>query len=176
MPAYVPTVRMGSTLAVGYLVIQAVIGYEWFASGLTKLVHADFPAGLAADLHDREKDAASWYRHFLNSSVIPHASTFGYLIEIVELAAGVVLIATAVIFLWRRSLDAATTRVMAGATALAALAGLVLAVNFVLANGVGFGPIGPDSFDEGVGLDALLVGLQLVVLAVSVAVMKTSDG
>jgi len=159
-----------SAFATGFLLMQILIGYEWFASGLTKLVHGDFPAGLAADLHERAKQAAPWYGHFLRSVVIPHASGFGYTIELVELLSGVVLIAAALILLVRG--DRVGKRLglsVAGLTALAAFAGLVLAINFVLANRMGVSPVAPDSFDEGISLDALLVGIQVVLLGVSLA-------
>src|SRR5262249_56270405 len=55
----------------------------------------------------------------------------------------------------------------AGLGAGAAFAGLVLAVNFVLANRMGFSPVAADSFDEGISLDSLLVGIQLVLLGVA---------
>lgn len=161
--------RANVTAASGFFVLQAIIGYEWLASGLTKLVRGDFPAGLAQDLHEREKQAAPWYRHFLNSTVIPHASTWGYVIESVELAVGVILICTAAVIVVGGAHSRWWRRVLGVLVAAAALAGLILAVNFVLANGLGFGPIGPDSFDEGVGLDALLVGLQVVLFVVGVA-------
>lgn len=156
--------------AAGFLLLQIVIGYEWFASGLTKLAHGDFPAGLAADLQERAKQAAPWYGHFLRRVVIPHASAFGYAIELVELLSGVILIAGAVILLVRgERVGRRLCLWVAGLTALAAAAGLVLAINFVLANRMGFSPVASDSFDEGVSLDSLLVGVQLVLLAVALA-------
>lgn len=91
----------GSHFAKGFLFLQAIIGYEWFTSGLTKLAHGDFPGGLADDLHERAKGAASWYRHFLDSDVIPNASGVGYAVEVVEVLSGVVLIAAAAIYLVR---------------------------------------------------------------------------
>jgi len=158
-------------LSVGFLLVQILVGYEWFASGLTKLVHGDFPAGLAADLHERAQEAAPWYGHFLRGVVIPHASGFGYAIEVTELLAGVVLMATAVVGLsvLRREQGRRLCLWTAGPTALAAFAGLVLAINFVLANRMGFSPVASDSFDEGISLDALLVGIQLVLLGVALA-------
>jgi hypothetical protein len=162
--------QYNSDFAKGFLLLQVIIGYEWFASGLTKLAHGDFPAGLSADLHERAKEAAPWYRHFLNSVVMPHASSFGYAIELAELLSGVVLIGAAVIFLVRRERIGRPLGLwLAALTALAALTGLLLAVNFVLANRVGFSPVAPDSFDEGISLDALLVGVQVVLLGVALA-------
>lgn len=162
--------QRSSDFAKGFLFLQVVIGYEWFASGLTKLVHGDFPGGLSADLEERAKQAAPWYRHFLNSVVIPHSSGFGYAIEVVEVLSGVVLIAAAGIYLLRGERIGGRAKLwLAGSTAVAALAGLVLAVNFALANRMGFSPVAPDSFDEGISLDALLVAMQMVLLGVATA-------
>ena len=161
-----------STFATAFLLIQAVVGYEWFASGLTKLVHGDFPPGLAADLQERAKQAAPWYRHFLHSVVIPHASGFGYAIEVTEVLSGLVLIGAAAILLVRKDrIGRRSTLWLAALTGCAALAGLVLAINFVLANRMGFSPVAPDSFDESISLDALLVGVQIVLLGVALALL-----
>ena len=39
--------------------------------------------------------------------------------------------------------------------------------NLTFANGYGIGPIGPDSFNEGITLDVLLIGIQTILTAVS---------
>ncbi len=52
---------LGDLPLISILVVQLFVGYEWFDSGLTKVVDGGFPAGLAADLHDRVKSAAGWY-------------------------------------------------------------------------------------------------------------------
>jgi hypothetical protein len=164
--------QRNSIFAAGFLLIQVVVGYEWFASGLTKLVHGDFPGGLSVDLQERAKDAAPWYRHFLESVVIPHATGFGYAIELTEVLSGVVLIGVAaVVLLGGQRIDSGRGRWLAALSALAAFAGLVLAINFVLANRMGFSPVAPDSFDESISLDALLVGAQSVLLGVALVLL-----
>jgi hypothetical protein len=83
----------------------------------------------------------------------------------VELLSGAVLIGAALVLLVRGERAGERLCVwVAVLTAVAALAGLVLAVNFVLANRVGFSPVAGDSFDEGISLDALLVAVQVVLL------------
>ena len=149
---------------VALLLVQVVIGYEWLVSGLTKLVHGDFPAGLAAELRDLSHGAPAWYRSFLDGTVIPHAAAFGYAIEIAELAVGVVLLVAVL------RLPGQIGRYMPAATAAALVIGLVLAANFALANGSSFGlRLAGDSFDEGIDLDTLLVGLQLALLVFALA-------
>jgi len=71
------TLGRSSAAVVALLLVQVVIGYEWLVSGLTKIVHGDFPSGLAAELQDMSKAAPAWYRSFLDSAVIPHAVAFG---------------------------------------------------------------------------------------------------
>src|SRR6516165_7227150 len=101
------TDALGRLPLIGILLIQIFVGYEWVDSGLTKIVRGGFPAGLAADLHDRVKGAAGWYRSFVDGSIIPHGVLFGYLIEIGELLVGIALIAAALVWLvrWRQLPD-----------------------------------------------------------------------
>jgi uncharacterized membrane protein YphA (DoxX/SURF4 family) len=152
------------------LLVQAVVGYEWLVSGLTKAFHGDFPHGLAAQLRGMGGGAA-WYRAFLNAVALPHAVLFGYAIEIGEIAAGVVLLA-AVLPLPMR------LRPHIRAAAVAALvAGVVLVANFALAHGSTFGlSLASDSFDEGVDLDTLLIGLQLALLVFALARVREARG
>ena len=158
------TYERSSAAVVALLLIQVCIGYEWLVSGLTKIVRGDFPTGLAGELRDMSKAAPAWYRGFLDGAVIPHAVAFGYAIEIAELAVGIVLLVAVL------RLPARIARFMPLATAGALVGGLVLAVNFALANGSSFGiGVAPDSFDEGIDLDTMLVGLQLALLVFALA-------
>ena len=160
----------GHRALVALLVVQALLGYEWLASGLTKLVHGDFPGGLAGELTERSKDASGWYRSFLDSTVMPHAQAFGYAIEIAELAAGAALVAAAIALLSRRAQRGALV-----AMTLAALGGAVMNVSFHLANGSSLPwPIAADSFDEAIDLDTLMAALELVLVAVGLSGLAES--
>lgn len=44
------------------LAVQVIIGYEWLASGITKIASGTFVSGMAADLKDKSGGAAHWYR------------------------------------------------------------------------------------------------------------------
>jgi hypothetical protein len=160
---------------IGLLLVQLLVGYEWLMSGLAKIVRGGFPSGLADELRDKSQGAAGWYKSFLDGSVIPHASTFSYLIEIGELAVGVVLIVAAIVWLarWERLSDGGRIAVLA-ATVLASLGGIFMALNFHLANGAAHPWFIPkDGFDEGVDLDSLLPAVQLVLIGVSVAIWRS---
>lgn len=160
---------------IGLLLVQIFIGYEWFVSGLTKVVRGDFASHLHNELADKSQGTVGWYKSFLDSVVIPNASGFGYAIEIGELLIAVALIAAAVVWLfrWKQLPDAGKVAVLA-ATALASLGGIFMNVNFHLANGSPHPWLIPgDAFDEGVDLDSLMPGLQLVFILVSVGLLLT---
>jgi len=154
---------------IGLLAVQLVIGYEWFMSGLTKIVRGGFPSGVGDELTEKSEGAAGWFRDFLDSVVIPNATGFGYLIEVSELLVGIGLIAAALTWLlaWDRVGANGRTAALA-VTVLAALAGVVMNVAFHFANGSAHPWLIPgDGFDEGVDLDSLLPAIQLVLAAVS---------
>jgi len=160
---------------IGLLLVQLFIGYEWFLSGLTKIYRGGFPSGLADELTEKSEGAPGWYKSFIDGSIIPNASAFGYLIEIGELLIGVALIAAALTWLlrWERLPDSGRVVVLA-VTALASLGAIFMAVNFHLANGAPHPWLIPkDGFDEGVDLDSLLPLLQLVLIAVSIGFLRS---
>jgi hypothetical protein len=163
----------GRIALVALLAVQLLLGYEWLSSGLTKIVHGDFPGGLANELAEKSQGVSSWYRSFLDAAVIPHARAFGYLIEVGELVTGLALIVAALVWLtaWRR-LHNDGRRAVLTATAAAAVAGVVMNVNFHLANGSPLlWPVAADSFDEAVDLDSLMAALELVLAGVSLATL-----
>ena len=163
MRAWSSAERDRNTATAALLLVQICIGYEWLVSGLTKVVRGDFTSGLTAELHEMAQSAPSWYGSFLSDAVIPHSQPVAYAVETAELVAGVLLLGAGIALLARgKSLSAGICRYLRLATAAAALLGLVLVVNFELANGGTFGlSLAKDSFDEGVDLDTIMVGLQL---------------
>lgn len=50
------------------LAIQIIIGWEWLASGITKIASGTFVSGLAADLNENSQDASHWYRSHSRSA------------------------------------------------------------------------------------------------------------
>jgi len=157
----------------GLLVVGAFVGYEWLMSGLTKIIRGGFASGLADELSEKSDGAAGWYRSFLDGTVIPNGKVFGILIEVGEVAIGAALIATAILLLWRgRRLSYRVQMTALVAIALASLGGILMNVNFHLANGSPHPWLIPgDGFDEGVDLDSLLPLIQLVFLVVATALL-----
>ena len=157
----------------GFLVVGLFVGYEWFMSGLTKIVRGGFPSGLAGELRDKSEGAVSWYKSFLDGTVIPNGRAFGVLIEVSELLIGAALIVAAIIlfFRWQR-LGYRTEIAVLAVVALSSVGAILMNVSFHLANGSPHPWLIPKSgFDEGVDLDSLLPLIQLVFLYVSVKLM-----
>ncbi len=118
------------------LVVQILIGYEWFMSGLTKVVDGGFPSGLGDELRETSEGVGGWYESFLDGTVIPNAKLFGVLIEVGELAIGIALIGAAIVWLvrWSRLPDWGQTLVLI-ATAAAAVGGASWRSTFTLPAG-----------------------------------------
>lgn len=158
----------------GLLVVEMIIGYEWLVSGLVKLVKGGFPSGLAEELLGKMPAAATWYGSLVRRYIIPNAVSFGYLIEISELLAGIALIIGPLVWIlaWDRVSDRIRIAILLAITA-AAIGGALLAVNLHLANGASHPWLLPgDSFDEGIDLDSILPGIQIVIAIVSSVALR----
>jgi uncharacterized membrane protein YphA (DoxX/SURF4 family) len=155
------------------LVVQLILGYEWFVSGVTKIASGTFVSGLADNLRSNADSAPGFYRSLIHSTLIPNARTLAVLIEIGELLVGIALIAAAIVWLtrWARLPDRARTALL-GTTMLAALGATFMAINFHLARG-GNHPwlIPADGMDETIDVDIVLVFTQLTILAFSAYVL-----
>jgi hypothetical protein len=154
---------------VALLVVQAVVGYEWFMSGLTKLWRGGFAAGLADELRDKSKGVSGWYRSILDNGIIPNAQLVGWLVLIGEIAIGIALIAGAVVWIAREHrLGSGAWQALLMVMGLASIAAIILNVNFHLANGAPHAWLIPKSgFDEGVDLDSLMPAIELVMVWVT---------
>jgi uncharacterized membrane protein YphA (DoxX/SURF4 family) len=157
----------------GLLVVQIVVGLEFFVTVLTKLVRGGFVSGLGADLQDRVQAAPAWYRSFAENVVIPHATLFGYLIIVGELFVGVTLITTAVVWFvrWPR-LSVAARSALVMAVILAALAGLAMTLNYHIANGAtNLWQLGESPFDEAVDINTVLTLIEATIVVVMCGIL-----
>lgn len=158
----------------GLLAVQAFLGYEWLLSGLTKVARGGFPGGLADELREKSTGAPSWYVAVLDDVVVPNGRLFGVLVIVGELLVGVALVAAAALwaFRWDQLGERGRTVVLLGTVA-AGVGGIIMNLNFHLANGAAHPWLIPDDgFDEGVDLDSLMPAVQLVVVIVAAAVWR----
>lgn len=162
-----------SPALVTLLAIQIIIGYEWLASGITKIASGDFVSGLAPDLKETSEGAVHWYRSFLASSIIPNARAFAVLIEVGEIIIGAAFILAAIIWLarWSRLSDRWRTSILI-ATMLAAFGATLMAINFHLASGDNHPWLIPaDGFDETIDVDTVLSFIQVALFIFSANVL-----
>jgi uncharacterized membrane protein YphA (DoxX/SURF4 family) len=161
-------------LLAGLLIIQVFLGYEWFMSGLSKVLAGDFVTGIGESLAAQSQDLSGWYKSFLDGAVIPNAELFGYLVMIGELAVGVALIVLAATWWFRWSMLSITARsVLLWLITLAGLAAVFMNINFHLASGSTH-PwfIAADPFGEGIDLDSIMPVIQLTISAVAFAFLR----
>lgn len=163
----------GRVALMGILAVQAVIGYEWLVSGITK-VFGNFVATFGDELPAVSTNAPDWFKSILESIVAPAPAVWGALIMVGELLLGVVLIVTAAVLAWRyHRLSRFVHSLLVVFSGLAAFAAIVLAVGLHILNGATHPWLLPgDPFDEGVDLDSLLPAIQLVIFVVSIRLLQ----
>jgi uncharacterized membrane protein YphA (DoxX/SURF4 family) len=152
-------------LLVGLLAVQIFLGYEWFMSGLAKVLAGDFASGLANTLSDQTKDLTGPYKSFVDSVVIPNGQLFGYLVMVGELALGLVLIGAALLWVAHWSQLGFTGRqVVLGLIVLGGVIAIFMNINFHIAGGASH-PwlIAADPNGEGVDLDSLMPIIQIII-------------
>jgi hypothetical protein len=162
----------------GLLVVQIIVGFEYFWSVMVKIVRGGFTSGLAADLEQRVTAAPGWYASFARDLVIPNASAFGYLIIAGELFVGVTFIATAIV--WMTSWDRLGFRgrlALSGLALLAGLAALAMNLNYHIASGApNPWQLSSNPFEEGVDIDMLLVMINATLSVVMGSVVASLIG
>jgi len=160
---------------IGLLVLQMILGFEWFWSGLAKIMMpGGFPAALPDALGEMIQNSPAWYANFLNGIVIPNSMIFGYLIEFSEFLIGVVFLFGPLIwfFAWDRVPDFVRSGLLS-LTAAAAIGGFFMAVNFHIAMGNAQPWILPTSgLDESVDLDSMVAAMQLVIMTVNLVALS----
>jgi len=159
---------------IGFLVLQMVLGFEWFWSGLAKIMMpGGFPAALPDELSEMVQNAPAWYANFLTGIIIPNSMVFGYVIEIAEFLIGIAFLFGPLIwfFAWDRVPDFVRSGLLS-LTAAAAIGGFFMAVNFHIAMGNAQPWILPTSgLDESVDLDSMIATMQLVIMTVNLVAL-----
>jgi thiosulfate dehydrogenase [quinone] large subunit len=168
------TQRLG--LPLGLCLVQLVLAYEWLVSGINKLLNPNFTVQLASTLRQNMNgNPYSWYVSFLRQIVLPHATLFGVLTELGELAIGITLVVSTVLW-WRRPHRRLTLYV--GGVACLALAGAVLLpLNFFFMSGSPLPWINPaNAFNEGMTIDMLVPLLSVALLVANLRAVRAVAG
>jgi thiosulfate dehydrogenase [quinone] large subunit len=148
----------------GLCAVQLVLAYEWLVSGINKLINPNFTVQLASTLRQSiDGNPYSWYVGFLRQVVLPHASLFGVLTELGELAIGVTLMVGVV--LWLRLPDSRITHLVGRAASLALAGAAFLSLNYFFQGGSPLPWVDPaNAFNEGVDIDILIPLLAVTLL------------
>ena len=168
----VPLRRIG--LPAGLAAVQLILAYEWLVSGINKIVNPNFTVQLAGTIRDSMNgNPYTPYVSFLRQMVLPHAGLFGVLTEVGETAIGLVLLASAALWLMR---PASRFTLYAGKAAIAALAGAAfLSLNYFLQGGSSLPWINPaNAFSEGVDIDILIPLLCVTLLVANLRAVRAS--
>ncbi len=159
---------------IGFLVLQMILGFEWFWSGLAKIMMpGGFPQALPDALGDMIQNSPAWYANFLTGFVVPHSMLFGFIIEISEFLIGVAFLFGPLLwfFVWDRVPNFVRTALFS-LTAAAAIGGFFMAVNFHIAMGNSQPWILPTSgLDESVDLDSMVAAMQIVIATVNLVLL-----
>jgi uncharacterized membrane protein YphA (DoxX/SURF4 family) len=134
--------------AVALAGLQLLLGYEWLASGIDKLVYASFPAVVGQLLTGilQGGKVPPPFATLLRLAVLPHSAAFGVLVEWGEILAGMGLLAGAILPLLapaiRRRLPPETSRWLTRSQRLigwlaagAALGTVLMGLSFYLLDG-----------------------------------------
>lgn len=158
--------------------VQIIIAWEWFVSGVNKVLSGTFPADLHGILEDGvSQNPNGWYVALLQGVVLPHSVAFGFLIEIAEVGVGIALFIGALVLIGPvRRAGMPEYRLAVGEIAMATVAAFVcafLCVNFHFFMGDGLIPwFHPaNAADEGITLDTLMPPLALLILLVNAYVL-----
>jgi len=160
-------------MPVAVCLMQIALAYEWLVSGINKVASPYFATGLKLVLrqHVYNDERHTPYSAFLQRFVIPNAQGYAHLITWTEVMVGVVLLASAVLWLARPA--ARLTAYAACAACIYLIAAIVMNLNYYLVDDEAVAWINPlHAFNEGVQLDAMLLLFSLVLLGANVAALR----
>jgi thiosulfate dehydrogenase (quinone) large subunit len=163
--------------------LEAIVGWEWLMSGGNKLLSGTFAQGLADALNNGIKDNPNgWYVAFLQQTVIPHSTLFGYLIEWSEIMIGIILLGGALVLLGKPPMPGDPQYRFAVGYSIAVIIVSAVAIlqnvnfHFFMGGWVipTFDPTQP--YNEGIDLDGLLPLFFLTIIIANIALLKAMTG
>lgn len=169
-----PAPRHAVELSLSLYAVELILAYEWILSGIDKLVNPHFSSQLLGVLRGSTLvNPYSWYSAFLKQFILPHAAILAPLVEVGEIAIGVVLASSAVLWLWRPLTRLA---LYAGWAACVTLTGsLLLALNYSFQQCTPLPWVnGAQAFSPGMGIDVLIALLSVPLLAANLRLVRST--
>lgn len=116
----------------GFLLLTFVPGFMWLTSGVEKLIEGKFPLILKNILIKfATGNPYPFYKNFLQDTVIPNATTFGYLVVWGEFLTGLAMTFSISYLFWKTK----NARIVKILLVTGLLGGLFLNINFYLGGG-----------------------------------------
>jgi thiosulfate dehydrogenase [quinone] large subunit len=171
-PIAQPETRRAPGLSFPLYAMQLILAYEWLLSGIDKVADPNFGAQLPATLRGSTLvNPYGWYSSLLKQIVLPNVSLVAPLVELGELAIGVILIVSGALWLWR---PRARMTLYAGYLACLTLFGaLLLSLNYSFQQGTPLPWInGNQALSPGVGIDMLIALLSIPLLAANILAIR----
>lgn len=139
--------------------ILLFIGYEWFVSGINKLLSGEFVSGFQGVVTDAISKGAPHFSYgaLLNSLVVPNSEFFAVVIMAGEIFAGAVFLLLGIIGLAKKQLASWAAKLGIAASIVSAFLGINI---FLFAGGPYFFLQG-DPFDGGVTIDLIMFLVSL---------------
>lgn len=141
------------------MLFTLIIGYEWLASGVSKVLTQTFASGFHHNVVSSLGSAFSFYVPVLKDLVLPHATLFGYFIEFSEVFVGL----TFFILFFTRFKNVSGWLLKLGMVA--SILSAFLSVNIFLDSGDPFFITPAQPFNNSVSLDILLSAMQVSLFA-----------
>ncbi|QSO46010.1 SLC5/6 family protein [Alicyclobacillus mengziensis] len=140
--------------------ILFILGYEWLVSGADKILSGGFVAGLQQQLSDALSNMQyGFYGYVVKTYLVPNSELVGYVVEMSELALGVMFFILAV-FAIRGKMNAALYRLALGTGIVAA----IISLNLFFYRGGSFFVSLAKPYEEGIPIDFFLVLANIAVV------------
>jgi hypothetical protein len=168
------TATSGKAARWGIALVEAAIGYEWFVSGLNKILNGHFTAGLDSTLRDAMKNNTNgWWVSLTQHLVLPNVNLIGPLVPIGELLLALGFFTGAALWLLRRPAGRWTRFLPLGVIG-ALLASALMTTNFYLMAGNTLPGLDPaNAFNEGLSIDGLLTVIGVGLIAAHASSLRT---
>ena len=90
---FIKNIWKSQDTSVWLVFLRLIIGVKWFIAGLEKLIDPGYVTGMADTLgFFASGNPNAWFVNLINSTFIPNATVFAWLVSIGELLAGIGLI------------------------------------------------------------------------------------
>jgi thiosulfate dehydrogenase [quinone] large subunit len=158
----------------GMAAIFLLLAYEWWLSGLDKVLSDSFRSDLGGIIKEMlQGNPNGWFVSLMERFVIPHAQAFAYIIETGELLVAVAFTLGAVLWVRGERVSPRTRRWLGLVVLVALIGSAFMTANYYLLSGNTWPWLNSaDPFDEGLSIDGLMTLIALALIPIQIAAMR----